>query len=67
MANFKVGDRVYWHDPAIGDYENPQEALERVFIVEDVDNENETAWIREEDYDGYAQTEVYTWELELIK
>jgi hypothetical protein len=64
---FEVGDRVYWHDPAIGDYDNPQEALERVFVIEEVDNENETAWIREEDYDGYAQTEVYTWELELVE
>jgi len=66
VRKIDIGDAVHWNDPAIADYEDIQAAYNRVFFVESIDWDEETAWIRE-DGDVFAQTEVYLSELELIK
>ena len=61
---FKKGQRVYWNDPAIDDYpfEEREEALARVWVIESVDNLQGTALIVSED--ECSEAEVYTDELE---
>jgi len=66
QLRIQEGSAVHWNDPAISDYEDRQAAYDRVFFVESIDWDEETAWIRE-DGDVFAQTEVYLSELELIK
>lgn len=65
--NFKKGQRVHWNDPAIGDYDEDDidYAINRIFVISDVDNRNGTAYIVEED--GGTEAEVYTDELELVE
>lgn len=63
---FKVGQRVKWYDPGIMDYE-PEDrdgAMNRVFLIHDVDNRHGIAYIVEEG--GGSEAEVYTDELEPI-
>ena len=65
--NWEEGDEVFWYDPEIDEYENPDEAMKRVWIIEDIDKEGETAWIYEKDLGGPAGTEVPLSELELVR
>ena len=58
----KVGMKVYWHDPAINDYPNPQEALQRVFVIEEIRSE-EMVIIRS----GRTVAEVLPEELEILE
>lgn len=69
-AKWVEGDEVFWYDPAVADYESAEayeEACKQVWVIEDIDKENETAWIYLKDIGGPAQTEVYLSELELVK
>lgn len=59
---FAIGDKVHWLDPAISDYEHPDEALARVFTVVDADNP-EIMLIREEGCPEGCETEVPFYEL----
>lgn len=64
------GDEVFWYDPAGDDYESGEvyeEACKRVWVIEEIDRECETAWIYEKDLGGPAGTEVPLSELELVK
>lgn len=68
-AKWEDGDEVFWYDPAEADYESAEayeEACKQVWVIEDIDKENETAWIYLKDVGGPAQTEVYLSELELV-
>ena len=58
-----VGQRVKWADPGILDYEpeDREYARNRVFIVDEVDNDNGVAFISEEG--GGSEAEVFTHEL----
>lgn len=58
----KVGMKVRWHDPAINEYPNPQKALQRVFIVEEIRSE-EMIIIR----NNNTIAEVLPEELEILK
>ena len=60
--DFKVGDAVYWNDPAIDDYpeEEREEALKRRFVVFKVEGEIISI------SDTYTMAEVYADELEHI-
>lgn len=60
--DFKVGDAVYWNDPAIDDYpeEEREEALKRRFVVFDISGEIISI------SDTYTTAEVYADELEHI-
>ena len=69
-CNWEEGDEVFWYDPATADYESEEayeEACKTVWVIEDIDKENETAWIFVKELGGPAQTEVYLSELELVK
>lgn len=69
-AKWEEGDEVFWYDPAEADYESAEayeEACKQVWVIEDIDKENETAWIYLKDIGGPAQTEVPLSELELVK
>lgn len=61
---FYEGQKVRWNDPGINDYEPEDRAdvLNRVFVITEVYNETEFAYICE--VDGPSQAEVNTWELE---
>lgn len=61
---FSVGEKVHWNDPAIREYDDPEAAYNRVFIIDSIED-NETAWLRE-DGDVFANTEVYLSELDKI-
>lgn len=61
VNELKVGIKVYWHDPAINDYPNPKKALQRVFTVEEIRNE-EMVIIR----DRHTVAEVLPEELEIL-
>lgn len=60
--DFKVGDAVYWNDPAIDDYpeEQREDALKRRFVVFDINDEIISI------SDTYTTAEVYASELEHI-
>ena len=60
--DFKVGDAVYWNDPAINDYpeEEREEALKRRFVIFDISGEIISI------SDTYTTAEVYADELEHI-
>ena len=58
----KVGMKVRWHDHAINDYPNPQKALQRVFVIEEICSE-EMVIIRS----GHTVAEVLPEELEVLK
>ena len=66
--NFKKGQKVHWNDPAVQDYLDGGydlfQILNRVFVIEEVDNREGTAYIVEED--GGSEAEVYTDELEPV-
>ena len=69
-CTWEEGDEVFWYDPAENDYESHEayeEACKTVWVIEDIDKENETAWIYEKDLGGPAGTEVPLSELELVK
>lgn len=69
-AQWEEGDEVFWYDPAEADYESKEayeEACRQVWVIDDIDKENETAWIYLKDVGGPAQTEVPLSELELVK
>ena len=61
-SDLKVGMKVRWHDPAINDYPNPQKALQRVFVIEEICSE-EMVIIR----DNHTIVEVLPEELEVLK
>lgn len=68
--NWEEGDEVFWYDPAEDDYDSPEayeEACKTVWVIEEIDKENETAWIYEKELGGPAGTEVNLSELELVK
>lgn len=69
QRKIKVGDRVQWLDPAVNDYTKKQLAEQRatVYIVDEIDYENEIALIHIEGFDPLCQTEVPPWELRLRK
>ena len=64
--NFKKGQKVFWNDPGIYDYDKEDRpfVLSRVFEIQEVDNRNGTATIFCEE--TCSEAEVYTDELELI-
>ena len=62
IGELKVGMKVHWHDPAINDYPNPQKALQRVFVIEEICSE-EMVIIR----DNHTIAEVLPEELEVLK
>jgi len=62
IGELKVGMKVHWHDPAINDYPNPQKALQRVFVIEEICSE-EMVIIR----DNHTVAEVLPEELEVLK
>jgi len=62
VNELKVGMKVRWHDPAINDYPNPQKALQRVFVIEEIRSE-EMVIIRS----GRTVAEVLPEELEILK
>lgn len=64
--DYFVGQRVYWNDPGINDYEpgDREEVLNRIFLVHSVDNRHGVAYIVEEN--GGSEAEVYTDELEPV-
>lgn len=66
---FKVGDRVHWYDPAVGDYTPKQLKEQRayVYIVDEIDYENEYGLIHLEGEDERVQTEVVPRELRAAK
>jgi hypothetical protein len=75
-AKWEDGDEVFWYDPAADDYEYESEedyedaakvARMEVWVIDEIDKENETAWIYRKDIGGPAQTEVPLSELELVK
>lgn len=61
-SDLKVGMKVRWHDPAINDYPNPQKALQRVFVIEEIRSE-EMVIIRS----GRTVAEVLPEELEILE
>jgi len=61
--SIKIGDRVRWNDPDLEEYEDSEDALERVFIVTDFSGD--IINIKEEN--GNSEAEVYYSELEVIK
>ena len=66
---WEEGDEVFWYDPATADYESEEayeEACKQVWAIDEIDKENETAWIYLKDLGGPAQTEVPLSELELV-
>ena len=68
-AMWEEGDEVFWYDPATADYESEEayeEACKQVWAIDEIDKENETAWIYLKDLGGPAQTEVPLSELELV-
>ena len=68
-AKWEDGDEVFWYDPAEADYESEEayeKACKQIWVIEDIDKENETAWIYLKDVGGPAGTEVYLSELELV-
>lgn len=68
-AKFKEGSEVYWNDPEIDEYPNPEEARNRIFTINQIDYADETAVISHGDpgdEDGYTEAEVYLSELELV-
>ena len=60
--DFKVGDAVYWNDPAIDDYpeEEREDALKRRFVIFKIEGEIISI------SDTYTTAEVYASELEHI-
>jgi len=66
--NFKKGQKVHWNDPAVSDYLDAGydlfQIINRVFVIEEVDNREGTAYIIEEG--GGSEAEVYTDELEPV-
>jgi hypothetical protein len=63
MEKFKVGDKVRWNDPALGDFEPNERVLqsEREYsIIEFLSDE--ICLIS----DGFGEAEVFLWELEKI-
>lgn len=68
-AKWEEGDEVFWYDPAEADYESEEayeKACKQIWVIEDIDKENETAWIYLKDVGCPAGTEVYLSELELV-
>ena len=62
ISELKVGMKVHWHDPAINEYPNPQKALQRVFVIEEIRSE-EMVIIRSD----CTVAEVLPEELEILK
>ena len=62
IGELKVGMKVHWHDPALNEYPNPQKALQRVFVIEEIRSE-EMVIIR----NGCTVAEVLPEELEILK
>lgn len=64
--NFKIGDVVYWNDPAIDDYpiEERADLLDREFTITFVSGYDNDSIIYISD--GYTDAEVYASELELV-
>ena len=63
-VEIKVGDEVYWNDPAITDLETPEERKEAwltIWKVDSIDEENEMVCISTE----HSEAEVYPKELEV--
>ena len=60
--NWEEGDEVFWYDPEIQEYDDPEEAQSRVFTIVDIDKQSETATIT----DGATEAEVNLSELELV-
>jgi len=61
--------RVKWMDPGIKDYETPEDiywAINRVFIVDDIDDdeEDEDRMVHLSEEDGWGEAEA--WEHELV-
>ena len=74
MASYpvvKYGDKVKWHDPAIGDYEpEDREYVEnRIFVVGKVDEdaEEDDRVVTLYEIDGPTEVEAYEHELELVE
>ena len=57
---FKKGMKVRWHDPAINEYDNPEEALKRVFTVYAVREDIIYLW------DGHSEVEAMPEECEIV-
>ena len=68
QRKIKVGDKVKWLDPAVGDYTKEELAEQRatVYIVDEIDYDSEIALIHIEGFDPLCQTEVPPWELRLL-
>jgi hypothetical protein len=64
--NFKVGDKVYWDDPAITDYpeDEREDLLNRRFVIIGVDGYDDDSIIHITDC--YTDAEVYASELRYI-
>ena len=65
-SSITEGDKVRYISPDIVGSENRKAAAKIVYFVESIDDEEETAWIRE-DGDVFARIEVNLDELELYK
>lgn len=62
MSKFKTGQLVYWSDPCIDEYDDPDEALDRIFEVTSYNPDDDVYSISE--VGGPTTADVYEDELE---